>query len=402
MDPRVCRIRLAALALHGSPLPTARLFEIFASPEAVLSAAPADVGHACGMTEAGIRALEAARGAPVPQDQLDLLERLAIDIVSYEDPRYPENLRHISDAPPVLFVKGTLHPEDRNAVAVIGSRKATPYGISVCEAFSRALAAEGLCIVSGAALGIDAIAHWTALEAGGRTLAVLGTGPESVYPKTNGALFKRIPAQGALLSEFPPGTPASPWNFPRRNRLISGLALGVLVVEASERSGTAITVRMALEQGREVFAVPGDIRSRSSRGTHRLIKQGAKIAECLADILEELPPAVSDSSGRAKGEGSGLCFRTEPASVERNPNRLSGNRNSRDARADCPLSAPDLGHGSHAFRRLLRLIGDEGTSLETLVLRTGWPAPRIAGVLTELEVLGKVRRLPGNHFARSD
>ena len=188
---------------------------------------------------------------------------------------------------------GACLPSDRGALAVIGSRKASAYGTRVCERLVRDLAAKGYCIVSGMARGIDSVAHWACIENNGRTLGVLGTGLDIAYPKQNLALFERIPLQGALISEFLPGTPARPENFPRRNRMISGLSRGVLVVEASERSGTMITVRMALEQGREVFAVPGDIRSLLSRGTHRLIKNGAKLVEGVDDILEEFGEIVA-------------------------------------------------------------------------------------------------------------
>lgn len=304
-------------------------------------------------------------------------ETADLRLLSFEDAEYPRNLREIPDPPPVLFVRGRILPEDERAVAVIGSRSASAYGVAVCRSLVRALAGHGFSIVSGMARGVDAAAHWAALECGGRTLAVLGTGVDVVYPKGNRQLFERILERGALVSEFLPGTQAFAENFPKRNRIISGMALGVLVVEAAERSGTMITVQTALDQGREVFAVPGDVRSPLSRGTHRLIKEGAKLVGGVEDVLQELRRSVQGLSGPGpKGDDVDSLL-------------LSSQKE-----AECD-------HGETEGESLIQHLSDEGTSVETLIERTGWPSQRIATVLTELELLGRVRRLPGSRYLRA-
>ena len=203
---------------------------------------------------------------------------------------YPERLTHIHEPPEVLYVAGELLPQDAYAIAIVGSRKCTDYGKHVAHDLAFGLARRGITVVSGMALGIDAEAHRGALEAGGRTIAVLGTGVDerSIYPHTHKPLAEAIAKTGAVISEYPPGTPAYPGNFPQRNRIVSGLSLGVVIVEANERSGSLITARLALEQGRDVFAVPGSIYARTSRGVHRLIQEGAKLITGVDDILEEL------------------------------------------------------------------------------------------------------------------
>ncbi|GIX46622.1 MAG: hypothetical protein KatS3mg131_0833 [Candidatus Tectimicrobiota bacterium] len=223
------------------------------------------------------------------------MQRLAtepVQVIPFVDARYPRPLRWIPDPPPVLYVRGTLVPEDELAVAVVGTRKPSAYGRLQAQRLSAELVRCGLTVISGMARGIDSLAHASALEAGGRTLAVLGSGINVVYPPENRRLYTAISEQGAVLSEFPLDTKPDRWNFPRRNRLISGLSLGVLVVEATTTSGSLHTARHALEQGREVFAVPGRVDSPSSRGTHGLIKHGAKLVEDVEDILAEFPEAV--------------------------------------------------------------------------------------------------------------
>jgi DNA processing protein len=214
---------------------------------------------------------------------------LGFSIITCEDPLYPRNLLNIYDYPPFLYLNGSLSPEE-TAVAVVGSRLASAYGRYVTEKLSRELALKGITVVSGLARGIDAAAHRGALAGRGRTVAVLGCGLDVVYPQENEELAAAIAAQGALITEFPFGTPPNAPNFPARNRIISGISLGVVVVEAGEKSGSLITARIAAEQGRSVFAVPGTIESAGSRGTHRLIKQGAKLIENVEDILEEILP----------------------------------------------------------------------------------------------------------------
>ena len=200
---------------------------------------------------------------------------------------YPENLANVFDPPLSLYVKGTLSHEDRKAIAIVGSRRATRYGINIARRLAGELAKAGVTVVSGIARGIDRAAHEGALDAGGRTLAILGTGLDLTYPRENKEIYERIPGQGAVITEFPFGSQPLPHHFPIRNRIISGLSLGVVVVEAAVRSGSLITARLALEEGREVFAVPGHTTSTTSQGTNALIKQGAKLVDRASDILEE-------------------------------------------------------------------------------------------------------------------
>ncbi|MCX5854240.1 MAG: DNA-processing protein DprA, partial [Deltaproteobacteria bacterium] len=220
-----------------------------------------------------------------------LAEQMKVIIVSYRDPLYPKNLLNIYDFPVLLYVKGVLKEDDIN-IAVVGSRMASTYGKFSTERICRELALKGITIVSGLARGIDSAAHRGAVAGKGRTIAVLGCGLDIVYPPENEKLFMEIVEKGAVITEFPFGVPPNAPNFPSRNRIISGMSLGVVVVEAGEKSGSLITARMALEQGREVFAVPGSIDSAGSRGTHLLIKQGAKLIESVDDILDEILPQI--------------------------------------------------------------------------------------------------------------
>ena len=378
MNPGTARFKLARVALASSRFPTQALFRSLPSPEEILEASPEKLREVPGLYPQTLHALISARDDPSAADETASLEATGMRLVSFEEAEYPGNLREIPDPPPVLFVRGRIEPEDERAIAVIGSRKASAYGISVCGRLVPALVDHGFSIVSGMAKGVDAAAHWAALDGDGRTLAVLGTGVDVAYPKANKRLFETILGRGALLSEFLPGTEPFAKNFPRRNRIISGMALGVLVVEAAERSGTMITVRTALEQGREVFAVPGDVRSPVSCGTHRLIKEGAKLVEDIEDILEEFP-----------FQGKGGFFL--------NPGAFPGD----GVRTGSPEQAARE-EGSDERETLIGHLSDEGTCVDVLIERTGWPSEKMATLLTELEVLGRVRRLPGSRYLRTD
>jgi DNA processing protein len=230
---------------------------------------------------------------------LEACRRAQITAIPLDDPAYPSLLRQIPDPPPVLYALGTLLPDDDPAVAIVGSRRATPYGIAVARSFGHTLGESGVTVISGLARGIDAAAHAGVLSsATGRGLAVLGCGLDRIYPPEHGALARSLLARGALLSEFPPGVPPYPQNFPRRNRIISGLSRGVVVVEAAEGSGSLITAGLALEQGREVFAVPGPITAETSRGVNDLLRQGARPATSVLEVVEELPAALRDRVAR--------------------------------------------------------------------------------------------------------
>ncbi len=262
-----------------------RLLKKFGSPEAVLAATAdslkpfvkPDIASAI-RKGADEKALSAA---------MTWLEDHENHVVTLGDSDYPKALLNIPDPPLLLYVKGKPGLLNATSLAIVGSRNATPQGISNAEAFSQALSNAGLCIISGMAHGIDAAAHRGALKGRGGSIAVVGTGLDKIYPAANRDLAHQLAKEGALVSEFPLGTPPIGSNFPRRNRLISGMSVGCLVVEASQQSGSLITARQALEQGREVFAIPGSIHSPQSRGCHRLIKQGAKLVETAEDILEE-------------------------------------------------------------------------------------------------------------------
>lgn len=334
-----------------------RLLLAFGSPEQVLAATHAELGKVvrAQLARAICDGGETAGLAAVA----DWLDEPANGIVTLADAHYPQALLQIADPPPLLYVKGRGDLLNRPALAIVGSRNATPQGVVTTESFARALSDSGLTIVSGLALGIDAAAHRGGLAGKARSVAVVGTGLDVIYPARNRALAQALAAQGALLSELALGTPAIGANFPRRNRLISGLARGCLVVEAAPHSGSLITARLATEQGREVFAIPGSIHSPLSRGCHLLIKQGAKLVEAAQDILEEL----------------GL-----PAPAAE----------ARDSLPPTPAGA----------QTLLDHLGFNPCDIDTLAARSGLAADAICSLLTQLELEGLVAALPGGKYQR--
>jgi len=327
------------------------------SPEAVLAAR----GRITGVDVAP--ATLAILGAP-PADSvaatLKWLESPANSLVTWDDSDYPQSLLDIGDAPPVLFHVGRRELLNRPAVAIVGSRQATPQGLDDARAFARALAGAGVTVVSGLAQGIDAAAHEGALAEAGGTIAVVGTGLDRVYPAVNRKLAHAIADHGCLLSEFVPGTPPRKWHFPRRNRLIAGLSRGVLVIEANLSSGSLITARLAGDQGREVMAMPGSIHSPLSKGCHKLIREGAKLVETAQDVLVEL----------------GL-----------------------PARAPAPHAAARR-EASAAQAPLLAAMGAAPIDMDDLVRRTGLSAQAIAAQLTALEIDGLVAPVPGAKWQR--
>jgi DNA processing protein len=304
-------------------------------------------------------AIRAGGNRAAAQTTLDWLRDANNRIITLADAEYPRPLLEIGDPPLILYLKGRAELLARPAVAIVGSRSATAQGLENAEAFARALSDAGITILSGLALGIDAAAHRGGLAGAGSSVAVVGTGLDVVYPARNRDLAHRLAEEGALLSEFPLGTPAMAANFPRRNRLISGLSLGVLVVEAAMRSGSLITARLAGEQGREVFAIPGSIHSPLAKGCHRLIKQGAKLVDSAQDILEEL---------ELPGSAATIVAAAAP----------------RDARKAAILDA----------------MGFDPCDIDTLVERTALPAEVLAGALLELELAGDVSTLPGGKYQR--
>lgn len=303
----------------------------------------------------------AARDALNLEAVLENLAARNIQTVTILDREYPENLRHIYDPPPVLFYQGKWDDGERPALAIVGSRRATVYGKKVAEKFGRELAQAGFVIVSGLARGIDGAAHQGCLAAQGRTIAVLGSGIDVMYPREHIRLAERIKENGLVMTEYPPGTQPLKGNFPARNRIIAGLSLGVLIVEAAAQSGALITADLALEFGREVFAVPGPITSPNSKGTHKLIKQGAKLVDEVADILEEFMLPAS----------------TVPLDGER------------------PLATL-----TPEEQVVYQYLGLEPLSIETLVEKTGWSASKVQAMLTMLELNGLIEQVPGRQFIK--
>ncbi len=264
-----------------------QLENYFTNLETAWKANPAELKHS-GLDKSSINAITSCRAKISLEAEMEKLDRYGVKVLTWHDSDYPSRLKEIYDYPPVLYVRGSLLPEDEWCLAVVGTRRATVYGRQVTEEMVADLAQSRITIVSGLAKGVDSIAHQSALDTGGRSIAVFACGLDIVYPAENANLARRIMQQGALISEYPLGTKPKAENFPRRNRIMSGLSLGVLVVEAGETSGAMITARLALEQNREVLAIPGSILSPASRGTNHLIQEGAKLVGHYTDILEEL------------------------------------------------------------------------------------------------------------------
>jgi DNA processing protein len=348
------------------PRTLGRLIEHFGDPARVLAAGRAQL-EAAGVRPAVADGLREPREAQVEAD-LAWAEEDAATILTKEDALYPSRLAQQTDAPYVLYVRGDPCALSDPMLAVVGSRNPTPAGLETTRELARHLAACGLTIVSGLAIGIDGAAHEGALQ-NGRTVAVLGTGPDRVYPAVHRDLARRIARNGALVTEFPPGSSAVGRNFPRRNRIISALSLGTLVTEAALRSGSLITARFAAEQGREVFAIPGSIHNPLARGCHALIRDGAKLVETAADILEELAPLLGPFA-------------------EETPDRVEQG-NGGPSRLDAE------------YLRLLESMGHDPVAPDELIRRTGMPAESVSSMLLLLELEGYVSSYPGGRYCRS-
>jgi len=274
------------------PVTFRKLLSIYGDPASVFDVPQKELSAIDGVGEKKAKNIKGFSGRKDAGKQIRQLEQCNANVITFLSPEYPAMLRQIEDTPVLLYVKGTIRDDDRFAVALVGSRKSSPYGRLVAEKLSSELAESGFTVVSGMARGIDTMAHTGALASGGRTIAVLGSGIDRAYPPENRGLMERIAESGYVVSEFPWGTEPNKENFPRRNRLISGLSMGVVVVEAAEGSGALITASAALEQNREVFSVPGNITSQNSAGTNDLIKKGAKLVQKADDIIEELAPML--------------------------------------------------------------------------------------------------------------
>ena len=354
------------IALKGVPgignLLFKRLFQHFKTPEAVLQAPGEKLLQVEGMTPRLARAI-AGHGIPEKAKRdLDLAFKKGYKIITLADTAYPPLLLEIPDPPPILYVCGNLRTSLLN-IAIVGSRNATKYGLTITRHLGADLASLGITVVSGMALGIDTAAHYGALAGHGNTIAVLGSGLDRIYPASNKNLFYKIAEQGAVISEFPLDTEPESHNFPQRNRIISGICHGTVIVEATRRSGSLITARMAAEQNRDVFAVPGSVHSFKSTGTHTLIKQGAKLVENAQDIVEEFdlvltPPTWPENTG---------------------------------AKTLMELT-PDES-------RVLKLLGPYPTHIDNLVRKISIAPGSLSGILLHLELKGLIQQSPGNLFA---
>lgn len=359
------------------PTRAKRLVEFFGGVEGVFRASLTEL-EAAGLPAGAAQSLATGRSVELAQDELGKAVRAGIQIVSLDDPEYPPELRQIYDPPLLLYVRGNVGTISQPGIAMVGTRHPTPYGMGMAERMACDLAARGVVIFSGLARGVDTFAHRGAVSAKGKTVAVFGTGVDVMYPKENSRLAEQILSfGGALISEFPMGTFAAPQNFPIRNRIISGISLGVLVVEAAEYSGTRITARCALEQNREVFAVPGNVTNKNSWGPNTLIKQGAKLVATWEDVWEELPAnvrlALTPETGGESPAGQTASLFEEPS----------------------------LSPHEKKIYRVLK--ADEAQHLDEIIekLEPEMSSSEIFAALFELELAGKVKQLPGKNFVRS-
>lgn len=334
--------------------------------------------------------------------ELELIREYGCQIVTLYDDAYPQYLKEIDTPPLVLYIRGKFTPEDSLSLSIVGSRDAKDYGRKVSYQLSYQLAQRGLAVVSGLAKGIDTAAHRGALEAGGRTIAVMGNGLSFIYPATNRDLAEKITESGALISEFPMGVKPKPRNFPRRNRIISGLTLGTVVVEASNRSGALITARLAGEQGREVFAVPGEIFSELSTGTHKLINNGAKLINTVDDLLNELPPYAlnriqSDQPARQMPDIETESSQESP--VEKSVPKSSATQPPTEVQQPIQ-SAPPPGLTPDE-RTVFDAIEAPSSHIDTIVRTTQLPISQVSSVLLMLELKGVIQQLPGKQFTKA-
>jgi DNA processing protein len=349
------------------------LLDKFGSIEAVFSASANELSRAAGISNKIAAQIANYKGWDKIQSYIDQLNSAEIKIITFQDKLYPKYLHNVYDRPVFLYVRGHLEKDEIN-LAIVGSRAASTYGKYTTERISRELAQKGVTVVSGMARGIDSAAHRGALAARGRTIAVLGSGLDVIYPPENKKLFAEIIENGAVISEFPMGTPPIAANFPSRNRIISGISYGVLVVEAGEKSGSLITARLALEQGREVFAVPGSVETPASRGTNRLIKEGAKLIENADDILEEIIPQLE----KTKTFNEKLLPENEvtPSAKEIELTKIE--------------------------KQVLGFISDKKIHIDDIIAAANLSPAEALSALTSLELKNLVTQHPGKFFSRKE
>lgn len=347
-----------------------RLVKYFGTPEKVLAASVSSLGQVPGISSTMAASIAGHHSPDGVLKEIARCRKKGFRIIHQQDPHYPALLLHIPDPPPVLYCYGKLS-SDACHIAVVGSRKATGYGKTCARRLSNELALEGVSVISGMASGIDTAAHIGAIEARGNTIAVLGSGLEHIYPASNRKLFHRIAENGAVISEFALDTTPKPHHFPQRNRIISGMALGTVVVEAAKRSGSLITARLAAEQGREVFAVPGSIHANTARGTHDLIKQGAKLVENAQDIIEEVGPHIALN----EGPSTNIAKRTHTAAKT------------------LPLTELE--------EQLLATIGPYPVHIDELARRCDREMGTLTATLCQLELKGIINQEPGKFFVQN-
>jgi len=336
----------------------------FGDPEKIIDSPISELSRVDGIRKDTIQDIVNKNFKTDPYSEIKKTESFGARIVTFNDPEYPELLKEIHDPPMILYIKGAEIPQNKIFVAIVGSRNATHYGLKAAEEFGQGIARRGLGVVSGMALGIDAASHWGCLSGKGPTIGVLGTGIDIIYPGQNRKLFEKIIESGTLITEFPVGTTPSPSNFPKRNRIISGLSRGVLVVEATKNSGSLITASIALEQGRDVYAVPGSIESFKSRGCHFLIKNGAMLAENADDIMESLGmnyPGMVKSDTFIKKE------------------------------------LPEI---SDIEKMIYDIIGDYPMHIDQIQKKGNIGSGDLSGILTKMELKGIIKQLPGKMFVR--
>lgn len=370
MDPTDALRDLIGLTLIPGvgPLTARALLQQFGSPGGVLDASEARLKGVDGIGPKLAARIARARLELDPDAELEACQRAGVTVTPRGSDGYPPPLEDIPDPPSLLYLRGSYEPGDALAIALVGSRKCTPYGMRVAERLAASLARVGLTVVSGLARGVDAAAHRGALKAGGRTLAVLANGLGQIYPPEHDRLAEEIAGAGAVVSEMPMGQGPLAGLFPQRNRLISGLCLGVVVVEATPRSGSLSTAHHAMEQNREVFAVPGPVDSLASQGCHRLIRDGARLVETVDDILEELGPLVRE--------------------VRRAPEEPA-------VRHPAELTLSDL------ERSVLGKLDDRPKAVDELIGLTGMTAAQVLATLSVLEMRRMIRRMPGQQFVRA-
>lgn len=353
------------------------LLDAFGKPEDVFKAPLSFLKAIPGIGKKGAAGIISFNDWQCVEEELKLAEKSNVKIITCHDKDYPAALLHIYDYPPILYVKGILKTDDVN-IAVVGSRYASTYGKYSTEKLCRELAFHGVTVVSGMARGIDSAAHRGAIAGKGRTIAVLGCGLDVIYPPENEKLYQEISTHGAVITEFPFGTPPNAPNFPARNRIISGISLGVVVVEATDKSGSLITARIAAEQGREVFAVPGTIDSSGSKGTNKLIKEGAILVQSVQDILDEIAPQIrTDTSNMAV-----TCAKKDqnmPAAIDKQMVSINLNTNE---------------------TQILSIISSKPVDVNNIITSTGWNTSDVLHILLQLELKGLITQLPGKFFIR--